>query len=57
MITLPVRMMFFDAVGEILYTKAHEEDIFTTTLEKEKLIEIRSKLPFLKDADRFHIEL
>jgi omega-amidase len=44
-----------DALGETLYHKAHEEDIYTTTLKKETLIEIREKLPFLKDADRFGI--
>ena len=48
--------MIVDAMGEVLYTKANQEDIFTITLEKEKLLEIRNKLPFLKDADRFHIE-
>ena len=47
--------MIVDAMGEILYTKANEEDIVTTVLEKEKLDEIRRKLPFLKDADRFLI--
>lgn len=48
--------MIVDPMGEVLYTKAHEEEIFTITLQKEKLNEVRSKLPFLKDADRFHIE-
>lgn len=48
--------MIVDPMGEILYTKAHEEDIFTTTLQKEKLEEIRNRLPFLKDADDFFIE-
>ena len=48
--------MVVDAMGEMLYTKAHEEDIFTITLQKDKLEEIRTKLPFLKDADDFLIE-
>lgn len=48
--------MVVDAMGEVLYTKAHEEDIFTITLEKNKLDEVRNKLPFLKDADDFIIE-
>jgi len=48
--------MVVDALGDTLYTKAHEEDIFTIVLHKEKLDEIRNKLPFLKDADRFFIE-
>jgi predicted amidohydrolase len=47
--------MIVDAMGSVVYTKAHEEDIFTTTLQKEPLEEIRNKLPFLKDADRFII--
>jgi len=46
-----------DAMGEVLYEKEHEEDIYTITLSKEKLQEIRTKLPFLKDADDFSIML
>ena len=45
--------MVIDALGAPVYTKAHEEDIFTITLQKESLEEVRNKLPFLKDADRF----
>lgn len=48
--------MVIDPLGEILYHKAHEEDIFTITLRKEKLQEVRTKLPFWKDADNFFIE-
>lgn len=48
--------MVVDAMGDILYTKAHEEDIFTITLQKDKLDDVRTKLPFLKDADDFFIE-
>jgi omega-amidase len=48
--------MVVDAMGEVLYTKAHEEDIFTITLEKNKLEEVRHKLPFLADADDFEIK-
>ncbi|RAJ10450.1 putative amidohydrolase [Chitinophaga skermanii] len=44
-----------DALGEIIYHKAHDEDVFTYTLTKAPLEEIRSKIPFLKDADRFTI--
>ena len=47
--------MVRDAMGEVLYEKETEEDVFTITLSKEKLIEVRSKLPFLKDADGFSI--
>lgn len=48
--------MIIDAMGELLYTKTHEEFVHTITLEKEPLNLIRSKLPFLKDADRFLID-
>jgi len=48
--------MVVDPMGEVLYTKAHEEDNFTTTLHKEKLEEVRTKLPFWKDGDNFMIQ-
>jgi len=48
--------MIIDPMGEVLYTKKDEEDIFTTVLDKEHLQTIREKLPFLKDADDFIIE-
>ena len=47
--------MVIDPLGEILYQKQHKEDVFTITLEKEKLEQIRNKFPFWKDADRFRI--
>jgi predicted amidohydrolase len=47
--------MVVDPMGMVLYTKAHEEDIFTITLQKRDLSAIRNKLPFLKDADYFFI--
>jgi omega-amidase len=47
--------MVVDAMGEVLYEKAHEEDVFTITLDKESLQAIRNKIPFLKDADDFRI--
>jgi omega-amidase len=47
--------MVVDAMGEVLYEKQHEEEAHTITLSKEKLEEIRNKLPFLKDADDFNI--
>lgn len=42
-------------LGEVLYTRAHDEDIFTITLQKAQLDEIREKMPFWKDADPFMI--
>jgi predicted amidohydrolase len=47
--------MIIDPMGEVLYTKKDEEDIFTITLEKTHLQTVREKLPFLKDADNFQI--
>jgi len=48
--------MVVDPMGEVLYHKSHEEDIFTITLHKEKLEEVRTKLPFWKDGDNFIIQ-
>jgi len=45
-----------DPMGEILHTRSYEEDMFTITLHKEKLDEVRSKLPFWKDGDNFMIQ-
>lgn len=47
--------MVVDALGQVLYHKADDEDMFTITLEKEKLQEVRERFPFLKDADSFMI--
>ena len=47
--------MIVDPLGEVLYQKAHEEDIFTCTLQKEKLNEVRERYPFWKDADEFNL--
>jgi omega-amidase len=47
--------MVIDPLGEILYTKKNEEDIFTITLNKAHLQSVREKFPFLSDADSFQI--
>lgn len=49
--------MIVDPLGEILYHKKDEEDIFTCTLQKEKLHEVREKFPFWRDADSFNINM
>lgn len=49
--------LVIDPLGEVLYHMADEEDIFTITLQKEKLEEVRSKFPFLRDADEFNISI
>lgn len=47
--------MVVSPLGETLYHKAHDEDVFTITLEKETLNDTRNKFPFLRDADNFTI--
>ncbi|HNJ59369.1 MAG TPA: nitrilase family protein, partial [Chitinophagaceae bacterium] len=47
--------MVINALGEVLYQKADEEDVFTITLQKNDLEEIRTKFPFLADADDFNL--
>jgi len=47
--------MVVGPLGETLYEKLHDEDIFTITLQKDSLQETRQKLPFWKDADKFFI--
>jgi omega-amidase len=49
--------MIIDPLGEILYNKKEDEAIFTYALQKEKLIEVREKFPFLHDADSFSINM
>jgi len=44
-----------DPLGEILYQKTNEEDIFTIVLDKEHLQSVRSKFQFWRDADSFDI--
>ena len=45
--------MVVNPLGEVLYQKSHDEDIYTITLQKEELETIREKMPFWKDADSF----
>ena len=47
--------MVIDPLGEMLYHKKDEEDIFTVTLKKEDLQEVRNKFQFWRDADEFSI--
>jgi predicted amidohydrolase len=48
--------MVINPLGEILYHKQGDEDIFTITLDKTMLEEIRNKFPFWKDADEFALK-
>ena len=47
--------MVVDPLGEVVYEKANEEDIATVELSYEKLQDIRTRLPFLKDGDHFSL--
>lgn len=44
-----------DPLGEVLYHKKDEEDVFTITIDKKHSDAIREKLPFWKDGDHFMI--
>ena len=48
--------MVINPLGEILYHKQNDEDIFTINLEKEIVEEVRTKFPFWKDADEFMLK-
>ena len=45
--------MVINPLGEVLYHKEHDEDIYTFTLQKQDLEKFREKMPFWKDADPF----
>jgi omega-amidase len=47
--------MVIDPLGEVLYHKKDEEDIFTVTFDKDHLDTVRKKFPFWRDADEFII--
>jgi predicted amidohydrolase len=49
--------MVIDPLGEVIYHKAGQEDTPTIALDKARLEEVRGKLPFLGDADAFHISI
>lgn len=47
--------MLINPMGEALYTKKDQEDVYTAILDPAHLQQVRNSLPFLKDADRFVI--
>ena len=47
--------MVVDPMGEVLYHKKDEEDIFTVSLDRSHLETVRKKIPFWKGADAFRI--
>ncbi|MEZ5047219.1 MAG: amidohydrolase [Chitinophagaceae bacterium] len=42
-------------MGEVLYCKEDEEDIFTIELDKKHVVDVRSQFPFLDSKDNFMI--
>ena len=46
-----------DPLGDILYIKAEDEDIYTLALDKNHLNNTREKFPFLRDSDEFQIKV
>ncbi len=47
--------MIVNAMGDILYAKTHDEDVQTIVLQKNEVDEVRTRLPFWKDGDKFMI--
>ncbi len=47
--------MVVGPLGEILYHCAFDEEVFHITLQKEELANTRTRFPFWKDADFFHL--
>lgn len=48
--------MCIDPNGKVIYYKPNEEDIYTFSINAEELIKTRRALPFLRDADEFHLD-
>jgi omega-amidase len=48
--------MVLGPLGEPIKILSAEEELFSHTLDREKLEELRLKLPFWRDADRFFIQ-
>ena len=48
--------MVVNAMGEVLYYKADEEDVFTFSINKKDIDDVRNKLPFLDDRDAFTLQ-
>ncbi len=44
----------YSPMGETIYNKQQDEDIFSINLDKSELENMREKLPFLKDRDYFY---
>lgn len=44
-----------DPMGNVVYYKRDEEDVYTFTINAEELVKTRRALPFLKDMDSFRL--
>jgi len=55
-LTYPGESMIIDPLGETIKILGEEEEIFSHTLDREKLEETRFKFPFWRDADTFLIQ-
>lgn len=47
--------MCIDPNGKVVYYKPNDEDLYTFSISKDDLNEVRESLPFLKDADDFKL--
>ena len=47
--------MIVDPLGQVIHSSTNEEEVFTYILTLDRLNEVRSRYPFLKDADPFII--
>jgi omega-amidase len=45
-----------DPNGNVVYYKRDEEDVYTFTINADELTKTRRALPFLRDADGFHLD-
>lgn len=46
--------MCISPLGDVVYYKPEDEDLYTFTLNPDDLVEARENYPFLKDADNFN---
>ena len=51
-----VDSMIVDPLGAVLYHGGPKEEVFTLTLQKDTLTEVRQRFPFWRDADLFSIQ-
>jgi len=49
--------MCIDPNGKVIYYKPNDEDLYTFSINKEDLIAARQSFPFLKDADKFKLNI